>query len=66
MSIIDINTTHQKAIEMLEKIIEGCRSVRDQDGIHEDAKSIATLVIRDCNKTIHILLGKEFPGDHAG
>ena len=64
----NITSTHgasasQKAIEVLEKIIEGCREVRGEDGAHEDAKSIASLVIRACNKAIHILLGRRFPGD---
>ena len=48
-----------KVIESLEKIIEGCRNVKEETGIHSDAKSLATQVIRDCNLLIKTLEKQE-------
>ena len=66
--ILDINPklAQAQAIDRLEKMIDGCRAVRDGDGIHDDAKDFAKLVIRDCNRVIAMLEGKRFPGDNAG
>ena len=36
----------------IRKIIEGCRWVKDDPTIHEDAKKLANLVINDCNKIL--------------
>jgi hypothetical protein len=38
--------------EIIEKIIDGCREVKKDSGIHEDAKKLATLVIKDCNDAL--------------
>lgn len=38
--------------EVIEKIIDGCREVKKDSGIHEDAKKLATLVIKDCNDAL--------------
>lgn len=43
-------TTNKEIAEHLEKIVQSCRDVRETKGIHEDAKSLASLVIRDCNQ----------------
>lgn len=50
-------------IERLEQIIEGCRRVKEDYEIHEDAVELARMVIRDCNKTIANIKGERFPGD---
>ena len=36
-------------IQTVEKIIEGCENVREDKGLHKDAKDLAKLVIQDCN-----------------
>ena len=36
-------------VETLKEIIEGCRNVKEDSGVHKDAKDLATLVIKDCN-----------------
>jgi len=36
-------------IQTVEKIIEGCRNVKEDNKIHRDAKELATMIIRDCN-----------------
>jgi len=41
--------TNQEVIEHLQQIVQSCRDVREDNKIHEDAKSLASLVIRDCN-----------------
>ena len=35
-------------IQTMEKIIEGCMNIREDDHIHKDAKELARLVIKDC------------------
>jgi len=45
-------------IEMFENIIEGCRSVKNTNDIHKDVKTLATLVIRDCNIAIRKIKGE--------
>jgi hypothetical protein len=42
----------EKVIAMFEKIIEGCRNVKEESDLHKNAKELATLVIRDCNLAI--------------
>jgi hypothetical protein len=42
----------EKVIAIFEKIIEGCRNVKEEPDLHKDAKNLATLVIRDCNLAI--------------
>lgn len=49
----------EAAKKILESMIEGCRDVKGESGIHEDAKNLAGLIIRDCNKTLAALDGKE-------
>lgn len=39
-------------VDIFESIIEGCQNVKATDDVHKDAKSLATCVIRDCNKAI--------------
>jgi hypothetical protein len=36
-------------IQVLEKIIKGCNEVKEDPDCHKDAKSLASLIIRDCN-----------------
>ena len=35
-------------IQTMEKIIEGCMNIREDDHIHKDAKELAGFVIKDC------------------
>ena len=35
-------------IQTVEKIIEGCSNVREDNAIHKDAKHLARLVMQDC------------------
>ena len=35
-------------IQTVEKIIEGCSNVREDNDIHKDAKHLARLVMQDC------------------
>jgi hypothetical protein len=35
-------------IQTVEKIIEGCSNVREDNDIHKDAKQLARLVLQDC------------------
>ena len=37
-------------MNILEKIIDGCRGVKEDPEMHKHAKELATLVIRDCNE----------------
>ena len=37
-------------MNILEKIIDGCRGVKEDPDMHKHAKELATLVIRDCNE----------------
>lgn len=40
------------AENILEKIIDGCNEVKKNTKIHKDAKTLATLVIKDCNDAL--------------
>jgi hypothetical protein len=42
----------EKVIAMFEKIIDGCRNVKEEPDLHKNAKELATLIIRDCNLSI--------------
>lgn len=48
----DLLKAAQAALEMFEKMKEGCINVRHESDIHKDAKSLAVEVIRDCNESI--------------
>jgi hypothetical protein len=58
-------TDYQKILEGLDEIIESCREVRKEQGVHEDAKQLASYVIRDCknlkNKLVEDFLDKKSP-----
>lgn len=41
-----------QAIQIIEKIIDGCQEVRGNENIHKDAKDLSTLVIKDCKKAL--------------
>jgi hypothetical protein len=45
--------------QTMEKMIEGCRNVKQKRGVHDDAKSLATQVIRDCNTLLMFVKEKE-------
>jgi hypothetical protein len=56
-SIAKIEDAHLAAsapdmLEAFEHIIIACSSVINQEGIHEDAKKLAKLVVKDCRKAI--------------
>jgi hypothetical protein len=42
-------------VQTIEEIIEGCRSVKEDKGVHKDAKDLATLVIKDCNNLLRFI-----------
>lgn len=42
----------ENVITIFEKIIEGCRNVKEEPDLHKDAKDLARLVIQDCNQAI--------------
>ena len=39
----------QHMIKVFEKIIEGCQNIKEEPDCHEDAKKLASLIIKDCN-----------------
>jgi hypothetical protein len=39
-------------VQTLEKMIEGCRNVKEDNRLHKDAKDLATFVIKDCNNLL--------------
>jgi len=41
--------------EIIEKIIDGCTEVKKNPDIHKDVKTLATLVIKDCNEALRKL-----------
>jgi uncharacterized protein with PhoU and TrkA domain len=66
LKVVDINPKVAQALSRLDEIIDGCKAVRELEESSKDAKQLATLVIRDCNRVIAILRGERFPGDDAG
>ena len=38
--------------DILEKIIDGCSEVEKEKDVHKDAKTLAKLVIKDCNDAL--------------
>jgi hypothetical protein len=41
-------------MKIIEKIIDGCSEVKKNPDIHKDAKTLATLVIKDCNDALDV------------
>lgn len=39
-------------VKIIEKIIDGCSEVKKNPEVHKDAKTLATLVIKDCNDAL--------------
>ncbi len=39
-------------MKIIEKIIDGCSEVKKNPEVHKDAKTLATLVIKDCNDAL--------------
>jgi len=39
-------------MKIIEKIIDGCNEVKKNPEIHKDAKTLASLVIKDCNDAL--------------
>jgi Leu/Phe-tRNA-protein transferase len=39
----------------LEKMLEGCANVKEDESIHKDAKDLATQVIIDCNYLLSLM-----------
>jgi len=46
----DLRKAVKMALEAFEQIHESCGFVKEEDGIHKDAKDLATEVRKDCNK----------------
>jgi len=44
-------------VAKLDRIIEGCRNVKEDPDVHEETKKLASLVIKDC---LEILKGVEY------
>lgn len=42
-------------MKIIEKIIDGCSEVKKNPEIHKDAKTLATLVIKDCNDALDVI-----------
>ena len=53
----------EAAKKILESMIEGCRNIKEERGIDEEVKILASVVIKDCNRTLAALNGKKFPGE---
>jgi len=51
------------ALLILDDMIEGCRNVKGDARLHENAKALASMVIRDCNRARFALMGEVMPGD---
>ena len=45
-------------IQTMHKIIEGCANVKGEKDIHQDAKSLATEVMKDCRNVRLFLEGE--------
>jgi hypothetical protein len=39
----------------MERIIDGCQNVKGEEDIHQDAKDLATHVLRDCNNVLSLM-----------
>ena len=59
MSDINQQATIERMQKIFEKIIEGCRNVKQTPEIHKDAKNLASAVIRDCNDGLGKLIRPE-------
>jgi hypothetical protein len=42
-------TNEEHMIQYFKKIIEGCHNVKEEPDCHDDAKKLASLIIKDCN-----------------
>ena len=51
----DLRKAAEQALEAFEQIHQGCGFVRDESGIHKDAKDLATEIRKDCNKYMKAL-----------
>lgn len=56
--------SESEIIDSLNEIVFGCRGVKQQDGANEEAKTLATLVIRDLNRIIRNLKLEGPSGDN--
>ena len=45
----------EMALDGFEQIHQGCGFVRDESGIHKDAKDLATEIRKDCNRYMKAL-----------
>ena len=52
--------TTDEIIKAVNKIVNGCESVKSADDCHEDAKKLASLIIRDCNSLLLKILKGEY------
>jgi hypothetical protein len=53
---------HHKLVlvqQTMERVIQGCQNVKEEEGLHKDAKSLAKLVIKECNTLLKFV--KEQP-----
>ena len=51
--------SEEEIIEVFKQIIQGCADVRQEKGVHKDAKTLALLIMGDCNKAIRDIRGEE-------
>jgi hypothetical protein len=45
-------------VQTVERIIEGCKNVKEDKDLHKDAKDLARLVIKDCNNLLLFIKGE--------
>jgi hypothetical protein len=45
-------------VQTIERIIEGCKNVKEDKDLHKDAKDLARLVIKDCNNLLLFIKGE--------
>lgn len=39
----------------MERMIDGCQNVKNEKDIHQDAKDLATHILRDCNNILSLM-----------
>jgi hypothetical protein len=47
-----VMNNEQHMIKVFKKIIEGCQNIKEEPDCHEDAKKLASLIIKDCNMAL--------------
>ena len=45
--------------QTMEKMIEGCRNVKEDKNMHDDAKQLAILIIHECHTLLRFTIFEE-------